>query len=106
MDRVLHVERLSGRLKRKHEIATDDLPDAAMIELDGEAWAIRKGSLLQWTPSGYQQRQQRPANRIVTVLTPPSILEVLAQGYQPQWHTSAGNDVMFGPKSEILAAPA
>jgi hypothetical protein len=90
IDKILHRERMFERLKRKHQILIDDLPDAAVVELDGDAWAVRGKILLQWTPSGYHQRRPLPASLMVNVLTPPSILKVLARGYPPQWHPSAG----------------
>ena len=86
MDRVLHSERLEGRLKRKHPMSIDDLPDGTVIEFDGLAWAIRGNSLLRWAPAGYQERRRRPDGIAVSVLTPPSIVKVLAAGYHPQWH--------------------
>jgi len=88
MDKVLHRERLAGRLKRTHRIPIDDLPDGAMIKLHDHAWAVRGNVLLGWTPSGYRQQQWRPRKLNVTVLTPPSILAVLTSGYRPQWHIS------------------
>jgi hypothetical protein len=45
---------------------------------------------LQWTPSGYSESKPRPRGIKVDVLTPPSIVLVLAQGYGPLWHPSAG----------------
>jgi hypothetical protein len=89
MDAVLHGERLAGRVKRRHWRPIDDLPDGAIIVRDGEAWAIRDGSLLRWTPSGYDARKRRPKKIVADVLTPPAILAVLAAGYPPQWHPSA-----------------
>src|SRR3989442_9123730 len=59
-----------------------------MIEFDGFAWAVRGKSLLRWTPSGYRERLRRPGGIEVSVLTPPSIVAVLAAGYRPQWHPS------------------
>ena len=91
MDAILHAERLQGRAKRLHRRPIDDLPDGALIVRDGKAWAVRGGSLLHWTPSGYDTRKQRQKKIMVDVLTPPAILGVLAAGYQPQWHPSAGN---------------
>jgi len=88
MDRVLHSERLHGRLKRKHPRSIEDLPDGAMIEFDGFAWAVRGKSLLRRTPAGYRERRRRPGGIEVSVLTPPSIVAVLAAGYRPQWHPS------------------
>ena len=45
MDKVLHAERLDGKAKRTHRRAIDDLPDGAMIALEGEAFAVRGESV-------------------------------------------------------------
>jgi hypothetical protein len=89
MDRVLQAERLDGKAKRTHRRAIDELPDGAMITLDGDAFAVRGEHLLHWTPAGYTASQRRPRQREVDVLTPPSIVAVLAAGYAPLWHSSA-----------------
>jgi hypothetical protein len=89
MDRVLHAERLTGRAKRLNQREISSLPDSAFIALDGEAFAVRGDALLHWTPAGYDARRNRPRHGLVDVLTPPSILAVLAAGYQPHWHESA-----------------
>lgn len=88
MDVVLGAERLDGKTKRCHRRKIDALPDGAMIELDGEAYAVRGKRLLRWTPSGYAGAKRRPRKVAVDVLTPPSILAVLAAGYRPLWHPS------------------
>ncbi len=90
MDKVLHAERLIGRAKRTHRRALDALPDGAMIAIDGEAFAVRGNHLLRWTPAGYAGTHARPRGIDVNVLTPPSMLAVLAAGYTPLWHDSAG----------------
>lgn len=90
IDAVLHAERLDGRGKRRHARTVDELPDGAFVALDEAAFAVRGPSLLRWTPAGYDARRKRPRGLTVDVLTPPSILAVLAQGYRPQWHPSAG----------------
>jgi len=89
MDRVLHRERLNGRAKRLHPGRIDDLPDGAFIALGEDAFAVRGGSLLRWTPAGYGASKRRPRGTTVDVLTPPAIVSVLAAGYQPRWHSSA-----------------
>jgi hypothetical protein len=89
MDLVLHAERLNGRAKRLHRRAIDGLPDGAMIALEEGAFVVRGGSLLHWTPRGYDARERRPRHKSVEALTPPAILSVLIAGYQPQWHPSA-----------------
>jgi hypothetical protein len=90
MDAVLHAERLDGKAKRLHRRKLDGLPDGAMIALDGTACAVRGARLLRWTPSGYADAQPRRRSIDADVLTPPSILAVLAKGYAPLWHDSAG----------------
>jgi hypothetical protein len=90
MDRVLHAERLDGKAKRLHTRALDTLPNGAMIARDGGGFAVRGTHLLRWTPSGYADAHPRPRGIVVDVLTPPSILAVLARGYAPLWHQSAG----------------
>jgi hypothetical protein len=89
MDQCLHAERLDGRAKRIYAHALDPLPDGAVIVRDGEAFAVRGNHLLRWTPTGYAGAQGRPRGIDVDSLTPPSILAVLARGYQPLWHPSA-----------------
>jgi hypothetical protein len=91
MDKALHAERLDGKSKRTHAQALDALPDGAMIARSGEAYAVRGNKLLQWTPSGYTQSRPRPRGVDADVLTPRSILAVLARGYAPLWHKSANN---------------
>ena len=90
MDKALHAERLDGRAKRTHRRIIDSLPDGAMIALADDAFALRGQRLLRWTPSGYGQARPRPRGVQVAVLTPPSLLAVLARGYQPRWHPSSG----------------
>src|SRR6185312_12838576 len=89
MDAVLHRERLDGRARRTHRRRIDDLPDGAMVALDREAFAVRQQRLLRWTPSGYTSGPARPRAIDADLLTPPSIVNVLAAGYRPIWHGSA-----------------
>jgi hypothetical protein len=89
MDVVLDAERLDGKTKRSHRRKIDALPDGAMIVFDGEAYAVRGKRLLRWTPSGYADAKPQPRKIAVDVLTPPSILAVLAVGYRPLWHPSS-----------------
>jgi hypothetical protein len=89
MDEALHAERLRGKSKRPHRREIDALPDGAIIVIDGEASAICAERLLRWTPQGYTGARACPHATHVDVLTPPSILRVLARGYAPLWHPSA-----------------
>jgi hypothetical protein len=86
MDKVLHAERLDGKVKRTHSLAIDTLPDGTVIALNGDAFAVRGVHLLRWTVQGYAGTRARPSRIDVDVLTPPSIVAVLKAGYRPLWH--------------------
>jgi len=96
MDRVLQAERLDGRAKRTHEMDADGLPDGAFIAVGDNAFAVRDGKMLRWSPSGYVETTPRPRGSL-TVLTPPSIVAVLSAGYAPHWHPSAAKVVDSRP---------
>jgi len=88
MDLVLQRERLEGRAKRMHEMRIEDLSDGVFLTLNKESHAVRGSHLLRWSENGYVKKSPRPRG-MANVLTPPSIVGVLAAGYQPQWHPSA-----------------
>jgi len=39
--------------------------------------------LLQWSTAGYVARDARPARSATTLITPPSLVEVLRAGWRP-----------------------
>ncbi|MGC1380797.1 MAG: hypothetical protein WA814_07210 [Candidatus Baltobacteraceae bacterium] len=88
IDLVLHAERLAGGAKRTHRAELATLPDGTFIA-DEIAWLVRGAELLAWSADGYARHRARPSNRLVDVLTPPSIVAVLALGYRPLVHPSA-----------------
>ena len=61
--------------------------DGVMVEIRGEAYASKSGKLLHWSFGGYNGAI--PLQPVDKVLTPPSIIAILAAGYKPRWHTSA-----------------
>ena len=83
-DRELHAQRLV-----RHEAEVRDLPDGAMIEQEGLAFAIKGQHLLQWSHSQYGLAIPRTSLMKTRLLTPPIITAILAKGYQPRWHPSA-----------------
>jgi hypothetical protein len=86
IDEVLHRERWdrSERRQRRHQALLDDLPDGAFVLGDDEApWLVLGSRLLRWTPEGYTDRVPRPARRSATVITPPSLVKVLATERAP-----------------------
>ncbi len=66
-----------------------DLPDGAMIEHEGMAYAVKGSHLLQWSHSQYGLAIPRASLMKARLLTPPLITAILAKGYQPRWHPSA-----------------
>ncbi len=95
MDALLHADRLEGigRSQRKRtfweQLAA--LPDGTLVTLDGAAWLLWRGHLLEWSAAGYRTRRWAlpPAATPVEVLTPRSLVAVLRAGYQPLVHPSA-----------------
>ena len=94
IDARLHEERIDGatRGRRLHRAALDDLPDGAFVLDGGEPRLVLGRRLLPWTPAGYGPPEPRPAGATATLLTPPSLVEVLRGGWQglvPFLHPSA-----------------
>ena len=84
IDDRLHAERLTdaGR-QRHHESALDDLPDGAFVAREGAPWLVYQDTLLRWTPAGYTDSIARDAGSRAVVVTPPSTVAVLRQGWRP-----------------------
>jgi hypothetical protein len=93
IDLRLHAERLDGGSRRLHHARVDELPDGAMLLLGGEPWLVRGERLLRWTPAGYAGAQRRPGGMTSELLTPPSLVALLATGWRgvvPLLHPTAG----------------
>ena len=84
-DRLLHAERTGPR----PAVTLDGLPDGAMVESGGTAFAVRSGRLLPWSFAGYGRGLAILPGGTARLLTPPAIVAILAAGYQPRWHESA-----------------
>jgi hypothetical protein len=94
IDAQLQAERLEPgtRRQRQHLASFVSLPDGAFVALDGAPFLVLAGRLLRWTPAGYEGPVRRPATGEAVVLTPPSLVRVLASGWGPDvplLHTSA-----------------
>lgn len=93
LDRRLHKERLAagGKARAVQPDELAELPDGAMIADGSKACALRDGTALPWSFGGYG----RPvglaelAGNPLTLLTPPTTVAVLRQGYRPAWHPTA-----------------
>ena len=85
IDAQLHTERLSqGTTDRLlHEAQLDELPDGAYVVHEGAPWVVSDAFLLRWTAGGYTERVPTPAGRRTVVITPPSLVAVLRDGWDP-----------------------
>ena len=90
VDRQLHQERFGdNRDKRTHSTQLVKLPPGVMISSAADPQLYVGGRLLLWSPSGYGTPEKADGARSVDVLTPPSIVAILAAGYVPLLHPSA-----------------
>ena len=93
IDAVLHTERIThdgNRVLYPEQIS--NLPVGSFIVLEpgaSAAYLVLQDKLLLWTPQGYVQPMPRPADGVVQVLTPRSIVRTLAQVYEVSLHLSA-----------------
>jgi hypothetical protein len=89
-DRILHQQRFASRkTAMAQECAIADLPDGAMVAIDGVPHAVRGGRLLRWSFEGYSDALPRRTTRRATLITPPLFVTILANGFEPRWHDSA-----------------
>jgi hypothetical protein len=85
VDARLHTERLTdAATQRHHDAALDELPDGAFVLHDDAPWLVRGDRLLRWTPAGYTDAVARPAGERAVMVTPPSLVAVLARGWRPK----------------------
>ena len=84
MDLELHPARIDTRKKVTYKAAMDSLPDGCFVQIDRSAYLVWNDGLLLWTPEGYTQREARPHDLTVTVLTPAPIVGCFSQGYKPE----------------------
>lgn len=93
MDHALHAARVTPRRAQiTHEADIRALPDGVFLRVDagGPPCLLLGARLLPFTPGGYGPALPHPASGAVTVLTPRPSVAVLAAGYRPALHASAG----------------
>jgi hypothetical protein len=88
IDAVLHRERLDRGQRRIHPLKAPiaALPNGAMVAADGSAFVLFEGVAHRWTNEGYAA----PETLLYAdeLLTPPSTVEALREGYRPALHPS------------------
>jgi len=94
--RISPGERVDPRTRghRTHVAAAASLPDGTFVLRDGDPYLVLGPDLLLWSPSGYAARRPRPPRGQATVITPPSLVDVLRAGWTdaavPLLHPTSG----------------
>jgi hypothetical protein len=102
IDARLHDERIehAARERRLHAVAFHELPDGAFVLHDGAPKLVLGDALRSWSCAGYARAEPRPSGT-ATLITPPSLVEVLRAGWHapgagaaevPFLHPTAGDD--------------
>lgn len=91
MDAVLHAERIKGSGEKVTWSAEwESLPVGAAFLYEGVTFAMHPTGPLLWTSKGYQPvLQGLPADAVVEVFTPRSVVALFANGFVPEFHSSA-----------------
>jgi hypothetical protein len=89
MDAELHAERWASRDDSAPVNASPgSLPDGSVVVHDTAPHLIDGGRLWRWSFEGYQPGPGLEAIAPTPVVTPPSIVRILAAGYRPMLHPS------------------
>jgi hypothetical protein len=85
IDAQLHDERIvrSTGARRLHGAMLDDLPDGTFVLRDDVPHLVLGDRLLGWAPAGYESPSPRPPGEHACVITPPSLVALLAAGWEP-----------------------
>jgi hypothetical protein len=89
IDERLQADRVSDGKKRTYVDDIGALPDGAYVAFDAAAYLVWGEELLAWSGAGYAHRRPRPKHQAVEILTPRSIVAVLAAGYRPGVHPTS-----------------
>lgn len=92
MDLVLHRARIDPATggQRRRQARAEDLPEGAFALIDGRPVLRHRAGFLPWHPGGYGPALPRMPRATLTVLTPDPLVRILAAGYRPVIHPSAG----------------
>ncbi|MDN5928431.1 MAG: hypothetical protein L0I29_15280 [Hyphomicrobiales bacterium] len=95
IDARLHSERLAAGsvLPAVHQAEIKSLPDGTMVTAGRHAFALHRGRLRKWGFDGWHSGSVPAAELGVEarLLTPPTTVAVLQNGFRPIWHPSIGD---------------
>ena len=86
MDRLLHAQRRAPR----EYLPIDALPAGSVFAADGYFWLRTPQGARRWSFEGYGPAARADPAMTVQAVTPPVTRAVLASGYRPGLHPSAG----------------
>lgn len=90
IDKVLKKDRTDAAGKKvTYEFRLGDLPIGTMFAVDSVAYVVSRRGYLPWSFSGYGAPVEMAADRVVTVLTPRSVVAAFTRGFEPEMHQSA-----------------
>ena len=90
IDAILHAERLTAEGRKATVTAhLGTLPTGTLVRHDAYCYLVLARRLLRWSPAGYTMALEAPADLMVDVLTPKSVVEVFRAGYDADVHESA-----------------
>ena len=90
IDRSLHAARVTrARAQIRYQADASTLPCGTFILHDAKPALIKNDGIHYYRPEGYVPNRMH-TDGIVTVLTPRPAVAVLAAGYRPQLHITAG----------------
>jgi hypothetical protein len=97
IDAQLYAERIESRTRGHghHTANLPDLPDGAFVLRDRAPSLVLGTELLRCSTAGYVERDRRTTRRWTSLITPPSLVEVLRAGWRPLvplFHPSAVPD--------------
>jgi hypothetical protein len=86
IDRQLHGERIvrGTHRRRVHPAGWAGLPAGAFVRLDDGPALVLDDAVVPWTTRGYATPRRRPRRGTASLITPPSTMAALANGYRPQ----------------------
>lgn len=86
LDHTLHRQRWDpgNRRRRLHQRNWADLPDGTFANHDGEPGLVLGPKVILWTTNGYAQVVDRPVHGVAQVITPPTSVTALHNGYPVQ----------------------
>jgi len=92
IDEVLHKERVSKNgTKLLYDDLLKNLPGGTMFMLPkiaNQYFVLRKDKVLKWSPQRYESHPAISGETSVQVLTPRSVVNTFAQGYEPKFDES------------------